>query len=437
MTGTEETLSKHAENTDPSAHSEMLKKVEEALTAEHTGSSTQSEEWPILLRGLEKMNVKSLKYTPTEHGYTPQARPIDVHMMYGVINLDKPCNPSSHEVVSWVKKILRCDKTGHSGTLDPIVSGCLPVCLNKATRIAKTQQDAGKEYVGVVEFSGHVTEAQFKQALHEFTGPLLQRPPEQCAVKRVLRIRTVVRNEFLDFDEKKRLGMFRTSCEAGTYIRTLCVHMGLFLGVQAEMVDLRRVRSGAVKEDSLVTMHDVLDSMYLFDKEGKEKYLRSVVLPLETLLVNYPRIVIKDSAINAICFGGQLTAKGILRYDNFNHQDAVVIVSPKGEAVAMGVALTTASQLHLMEHGVVARTKRVIMEKNTYPKQWMLGPGAHTEEGPETEGVQAEDGSKKEDQKKRDAPAHHASNHQSQNHHKKSKFRKNSDVSSKRMKTKE
>jgi len=81
--------------------------------------------------------VKTYHFTPLPDGYSPVARPIDVLKNYGVINLDKPSNPSSHEVVAWVKKILKVEKTGHSGTLDPKVTGCLIVCINRATRLVK------------------------------------------------------------------------------------------------------------------------------------------------------------------------------------------------------------------------------------------------------------------------------------------------------------
>ncbi|KAI5185234.1 H/ACA ribonucleoprotein complex subunit 4 [Nematocida homosporus] len=359
-------------------------KIAELLQTGDDAKLTHSETWPLLLKDLEEMHVMSTKYTPTPFGYTPESRPIDIYMQYGVINLDKPCNPSSHEVVSWVKSIFKCERTGHSGTLDPMVSGCLPICLNRATRIAKAQQNAGKEYVAVVHFDEGISKEQFQEVLKQYVGPQLQRPPEQCAVKRNLRIRTVTKIEYLDFDAKKQLGMFRVACEAGTYIRSLCVHLGLHLGVKSEMVDLRRTKSGIVTEDNLVTMHDVLDSYYLYSQKRDERYLRSVVKPLESLLVNYPRIIIKDSTINALCYGAQLTTKGILRYDNFNHQDLVVLVSPKGEAIALAVALVTAPQLSMMEHGQVTRTKRVIMDKDTYPRQWKLGPGNHPQEEEET-----------------------------------------------------
>jgi len=85
------------------------------------------------------MNIRTCHYTPIPNGSTPLKRKLEELLKYGVINLDKPSNPSSHEVVSWIKRILRVDKTGHSGTLDPKVTGCLIVCINRATRLVKAQ----------------------------------------------------------------------------------------------------------------------------------------------------------------------------------------------------------------------------------------------------------------------------------------------------------
>lgn len=104
----------------------------------------QAKDWPLLLKNYDKMNVLSTHYTPIPAGSTPLKRPLKEYLKYGIINLDKPSNPSSHEVVAWVKKILDVEKTGHSGTLDPKVTGCLLVCLERATRLVKSQQSAGK-----------------------------------------------------------------------------------------------------------------------------------------------------------------------------------------------------------------------------------------------------------------------------------------------------
>lgn len=116
----------------------------------------QSSEWPLLLKNYDKMNVLTTHYTPIPSGSTPLKRPLKEYLKYGIINLDKPANPSSHQVVAWVKKILEVEKTGHSGTLDPKVTGCLLVCLERATRLVKSQQSAGKQYLGIVRLHGPI-----------------------------------------------------------------------------------------------------------------------------------------------------------------------------------------------------------------------------------------------------------------------------------------
>src|ERR1700749_4498270 len=192
---------------------------------------------------------------------------------------------------------LRVEKTGHSGTLDPKVTGCLIVCIDRATRLVKSQQGAGKEYVCVIRFHDKIPggQAQFARALENLTGALFQRPPLISAVKRQLRIRTIHESKLYEFDNDRQLAVFWVSCEAGTYIRTLCVHLGLLLGVGAHMQELRRVRSGAISEDdgTMVTMHDILDAQYLYDSQKDETYLRRAIQPLEAVLKNYKRVVVK------------------------------------------------------------------------------------------------------------------------------------------------
>ena len=200
---------------------------------------------------FQKLNVRTGKYTPQPSGSTPENRTIEEYVRYGVINLDKPSNPSSHEVVAWVRKILKVEKTGHSGTLDPAVTGSLIVCVARATRLVKSQQNAGKEYVAVVRFHDTVDEeAKLARAIETLTGPLFQRPPLISAVKRVLRVRTIYQSKMLEFDQEHNLAVVHVDCEAGTYIRTLCVHLGLLLGVGSHMEELRRVRSGCLVREN-------------------------------------------------------------------------------------------------------------------------------------------------------------------------------------------
>ena len=102
------------------------------------------------------MLTRTKHFTPLTCGTTPLHRPTMEYIKSGCINLDKPSNPSSHEVVAWIKRILKVEKTGHSGTLDPKVSGCLIVCIDRATRLAKSQQSAGKEYIAVFKLHSPV-----------------------------------------------------------------------------------------------------------------------------------------------------------------------------------------------------------------------------------------------------------------------------------------
>lgn len=146
---------------------------------------------------------------PIPCGSSPLKRDIDEYVKAGYINLDKPSNPSSHEVVAWIKRILKVEKTGHSGTLDPKTTGCLIVCIERTTRLAKSQQAAGKEYVTVFKLHSPVESIKkVTQGLEKLKGALFQRPPLISAVKRQLRVRTVYDSKLFDYDETRNMGKF-------------------------------------------------------------------------------------------------------------------------------------------------------------------------------------------------------------------------------------
>jgi len=196
------------------------------------------------------------------------------------------------------------------------------------------------------------------------------------AVARRLRVRTVKSNTLLEFDEERHLAAFVVDCEAGTYIRTLCVHLGLLLGTGGHMQELRRTRSGNTSEnDFLATMHDVLDAQWIYENEKDEDYLRHVIHPLESLLTQYKRIVVKDSAVNAICYGAKLMVPGLLRFEaGIEINEIIVLMTTKGEGIALGIAQMATADMATCTHGVIAKIKRVIMERDTYPRRWGLGP---------------------------------------------------------------
>merc|ERR1712100_558296 len=261
---------------------EHKKRIDYFVKPENVTPKLDTSNWPLLLKNYDQLNIRTGHYTPIPHGYSPLKRPIEEYVRSGVINIDKPANPSSHEVVAWIKRILRVEKTGHSGTLDPKVTGCLIVCVERATRLVKSQQGAGKEYIAVLRLHNAIDgEAKLARAIETLTGALFQRPPLISAVKRQLRVRTIYESKLIEFDQDRNLGVFWVSCEAGTYIRTLCTHLGLLLGTGGHMQELRRVRSGINGEkDNMVTMHDVLDAQHVFENNKDESYLRRVIRPL-------------------------------------------------------------------------------------------------------------------------------------------------------------
>ncbi len=246
----------------------------------------------------------------------------------------------------------------------------LPIALNKARKLLWLMSRESKEYICVMQLHSAVPESRVREVCAEFVGPIYQRPPLRASVKRRLRVRRIHELEVLEVQGK--LVLMRVSCEAGTYIRKLCHDIGLVLGVGAHMRELRRTRSGVFKEDStLVTLHDLKDAYDLWREEGDESWLRRALQPMEKVVEDMPKIVIRDSAVDAICHGASLAAPGVLRLtSDVRKGSEVALMTQKGELVALATALMSAKEILEAEKGLVAKTKRVIMEPGTYPPMW-------------------------------------------------------------------
>ncbi len=320
--------------------------------------------------------VKSEDTTDERFGRRPQERPIEKYIRKGAVNLDKPGGPTSHEVTSWVKKILNPVfkygdlKAGHSGTLDPNVTGLLPIMLGEATKAVDALLTAGKEYVCLMKLHSEVPEKRMKSVLSEFTGEIYQKPSIKSAVKRETRVRTIYYLELLELEEKNVL--FKVGCEAGTYIRKLCHDMGLALGAGAHMQELRRTKTGPFREDeTMVTLHDLRDAYIEWKENGNEALLRKVIFPMEFALSHLPKIVIRDNAVDALCHGAALAAPGVLTVESgIERGDPVAVFTLKGEAVSFGIAQMKSMEILKAATGIVAATDRVLMEPGTYPKGW-------------------------------------------------------------------
>ena len=316
-----------------------------------------------------KRLIKISAKTNPHYGRYPDEISVKELLNNGFINLDKPSGPTSHQVDSWVKKILEIEKVGHGGTLDPGTTGVLPIALGEATRALQVLLLAGKEYVGIMKLHKNVGKNRIIEVCNSFVGDIYQIPPLKSAVKRVRRKRQIYYIEIIQI--KGTDVLFRVDCEAGTYIRTLCVDIGKKLGCGAHLAELRRTRVGNISEEHSVILQDVSDA-YIFWKENKdETEIRSKILPMKRLLDHLPKIVIRDSAVDALCHGANLAIPGIVEIDTgVKKGDLAAVLTLKDECVALINVLMSTEQIIQKDSGICATLERVLMNKGTYPSIW-------------------------------------------------------------------
>jgi predicted rRNA pseudouridine synthase len=284
----------------------------------------------------------------------------------GMVVIDKPRGPSSHQVTAWVGKMLGCH-VGHSGTLDPQVSGVLLVMLGNAVRLAPHLLRHDKEYICLMRLHGDVEKERLEEIAGEFTGKIYQRPPRKSAVKRSLRIRSIHSIGILSHEG--RLVLFRVHCDAGTYIRSLCHHMGLALGVGAHMQELRRIRSGPFDETRSWTLSALSDACSRAAM-GDAAALRPMILSVDAAVPDLPSVIIHDMAIDAVCHGAKLAGVGVISSDPFKKDDSVALVSRKREFVGLGRALLSSADFSPGKPGFVVAPVAVFLKPGTYPRGW-------------------------------------------------------------------
>lgn len=284
----------------------------------------------------------------------------------GLVIIDKPRGPSSHQVAAWVGDLLGVD-VGHAGTLDPMVSGVLVVMLGNAVRLAPLLLQHDKEYVALMRLHGDAEPYDVLEAAKEFTGRIYQRPPRRSAVKRALRIRTIQELEVLD--QQDRLVLLRIRCDAGTYIRSLCHHLGLALGVGGHMQELRRTRSGTFDEAQAHTLHTLKDAIVRAG-EGDSSAFDALILPVEAAIPEVQTVVIRNSAVDAVCHGAILAGVGVISATTFKRGEKVAVLTEKNEFVCLGRALVDASAIVPGKPGFVVAPGTVFMPIGTYPRCW-------------------------------------------------------------------
>ena len=291
----------------------------------------------------------------------PGDRDPDALVEFGVVNLDKPPGPSAHQVSAWLRDMLGVEKAAHSGTLDPKVTGCLPILTGAATRLAPALLEGPKEYTTVLELHGNPP-ANLDAVVAEFEGPVYQKPPRKSAVARRLRVRELYTLDVLEVDDRQVL--LRVECESGTYIRKVCHDIGRALGTGAHMGHLRRTATTPFDDTTLSTLHDLADRLaWLRDEDDTEApdgdpeaALRAVISPAERALEHIPRVTVAPSAAEEIADGAPVYAPGVISVgrssetsaaaqqnagrsedgDDADHDGLVACYTPNDAAVCLG-----------------------------------------------------------------------------------------------------
>lgn len=311
-----------------------------------------------------KILIRKEAETSPGLGCDPPERKTEDIINYGIVNIDKPRGPTSHQVSDYVQRILRINKAGHSGTLDPAVTGVLPIALGRATRIVQGLLTAGKEYVGIMHLHKEIGEKILKETIQKnFIGKIEQLPPIKSSVKRQLRTRSIYYFEILEIDGKDVL--FKVGTEAGTYIRKLIHDIGLKLD-GAHMAELRRTKAGPFDESTLFTLHELEDAFYFYREEQNDKFIRKAIQPVENGVSHLPKIWVFDTTVESLCHGVDLKVPGISKLnDKISNEGIVAIMTLKNELVALGTAKMDSDEM-LGEKGIAVKTEKVFMQPGVY-----------------------------------------------------------------------
>ncbi len=306
--------------------------------------------------------------TSPAHGCNPFERTIEELLDAGMIVIDKPAGPNSHQVSAWAREILGVGKLGHGGTLDPFATGVLLLLSGRSMRLTKKVLSHDKTYVGILRGSRNFDADALGRAIAQLSGEVYNVPPEISAVKIQVRSRRM-KTRLIDVDGRD--AAVEVVCEAGTYIRTLARDLGLLIGHPVELKELRRTQSGRFKELQSVTLQDLKDAIWLWQEKGEEVAIRRILSPIESLVSGLPEIVVKDGAAGAIAHGAPLMRPGIVSIaDHLERGDTVRLMTMKGELVALASMLTRSEMVVEMNEGEVARPDSVFLPPEAYPRAW-------------------------------------------------------------------
>jgi len=240
--------------------------------------------------------------------------------MSGFLNIDKPAEKTSHDVCEIIRRMINVDKCGHAGTLDPAVTGVLPVAIGKATRLLRYLKH-DKEYVGTMWIHQDIELKELKKIIKsDFIGKIRQTPPVKSRVKRVEREREIYSFKILEQKGKKVL--FKVHCEAGTYIRKLVDDLGRKLNIGAHMTELRRIKAGELSEENSITLYQLREAV---EKNCLQKY----ILPPEIIAKDMLKIEVNENSLEKLYNGSPVYGEYIKKKGRLKMGDKIAVMFNK------------------------------------------------------------------------------------------------------------
>ena len=306
---------------------------------------------------------------PSNHGIDPENLSIEQRLASGFILLDKPPGPTSHQIASWVRDLLGLERLGHGGTLDPFATGVLPLMAGKSMKLTKGILKTDKTYIAVLKFAQETNAETLNDVIDKLTGRIYNVPPEISAVKVQVRTRKIYSFELIESTSKQAI--IKIACEAGTYIRTIARDMGLLLGYNVELKELRRENSGRFNLMDCVTLQEIADAVWLWNECDNSTALEKIIHPTEKLLLDKPYIIVKDSAASALCHGAPLLRPGLIEVsDKLSSGLEVAAFTSKNEVVGIVKMSKGFTEISNETSGEIGKPVMILMEQERYPPQW-------------------------------------------------------------------
>ena len=306
---------------------------------------------------------------PSNHGIDPENLSIEQRLASGFILLDKPPGPTSHQIASWVRDLLGLERLGHGGTLDPFATGVLPLMAGKSMKLTKGILKTDKTYIAVLKFAQETNAEDLNDVIDKLTGRIYNVPPEISAVKVQVRTRKIYSFELIEATSTQAI--VKIACEAGTYIRTIARDMGLLLGYNVELKELRRENSGRFNLMDCVTLQEIADAVWLWKECDNSTALEKIIHPTEKLLLDKPYIIVKDSAASALCHGAPLLRPGLIEVsDKLSSGLEVAAFTSKNEVVGIVKMSKGFTEISNETSGEIGKPVMILMEQERYPPQW-------------------------------------------------------------------